>query len=188
MKNFILFILFIISMKANAGIITVNLSADSVATNSAITVEITGSNFVESDMFWFDFNFDNSLFSFDSSSLISGLTLVDNSLGLFDGVEVTSETFGLGFLFSDIFAPVSGSFNIATFNLVAIASGTSVFGISDLDGLATDFNVTPSYEVNFSSGNSVSSEATSVPEPSTLFIALMALAFFLMPLKCTIKH
>lgn len=188
MKNFIIFILFIISIKANAGLITVNISSDIVSTGNAISVEINGTNFVESDMFWFDFNFDNSLFSFDSSSLMSDLSLVDSSLGMLDGLEVTSESFGLGFLFSDMFTPVLGSFNIATFELVAVTIGTSFFELSGLDGLATDFNVTPSYEVNFSGGNSVSSEATSVPEPSTLFIALMALVLFLIPVKRKINY
>ncbi|GHE81846.1 PEP-CTERM sorting domain-containing protein [Thalassotalea profundi] len=187
MKNFIICILLMFSMKANAGLITVNISSDTVAVGSAISVEINGSNFVESDMFWFDFNFDNSIFSFDIANLTSELILVDSSLGLFDGLGITSESFGLGFLFSDMFAPVSGDFNIATFELVAETVGTSFFDISGLDGFATDFNITPSYIVNFSNGNTVSSEATSVPEPSTLFIALLALASFVMSASRKVK-
>lgn len=187
MKSFIICILLMISMKANAGLITVNISSDTVGVGSAVSVEINASNFVESDMFWFDFNFDNSIFSFDIANLTSELTLVDSSLGLFDGLGITSESFGLGFLFSDMFTPVSGDFNIATFELVAETAGTSFFELSNLDGFATDFSVTPSYAVNFSNGNTVSSEATSVPEPSTLFIALIALALFLIPVKRDMK-
>ncbi len=167
-------------MNANAGLITVNISSDTVATGSAINVEINGSNFVESDMFWFDFNFDNTIFSFDSVSMSSDLSLVDSSLGAFDGLEVTSESFGLGFLFSDVFSPVTGDFTIATFDLVAETEGTSSFDISGLDGFAIDFNVTPSYDVNFANGNSVNSEAVSVAEPSTIFLALMLLVPFLL--------
>ena len=164
-----------LSFTANAGLITVDISDTSVNQGESVTIDILGSGFEETDFFFFDLNFKTSVFSFDPQTLTSDLALVDADALLFDGLDVEAFATGLLFTFSDMFAPVSGDFTIASFSLFAESAGGSQFSLANIDGFNTDPNTTPNYTTNFSNGSSVSSLTTQVPEPGVLAIFIFSL-------------
>jgi hypothetical protein len=173
MKKFIAMLTLLIGFNANAGLLTIDISSDDVVVGDSVSVTISASNFDDSDMFWFDFNFDTSIMSFDDSSLSSDLTLSNDD----NGLAVTPEDYGLGFLFStdDFLLNASGDFVLASFNLLADAAGVVDFSIFDL-AVFGDFEETDPYTVALTGPGSVNVNANSVsvPEPSTVFMMMFA--------------
>lgn len=176
MKKFIAMLTLLIGFNANAGLLTIDISSDDVSVGDSVVVTISASNFDDSDMFWFDFNFNNSIMSFNDSSLSSYLTLVDDNAD-FNGLAVTPEDYGLEFYFStdDFLLNASGDFVLASFNLLADAAGVvdfSIFGLS----VYGEFEETDPYTVAFTGSDSVnvSANSVSVSEPSTVFMMMFA--------------
>ncbi|ALO35803.1 hypothetical protein CMT41_14555 [Colwellia sp. MT41] len=172
MKKFIAMLTLLIGFNANAGLLTIDISADEVSVGESVLVTISASNFDETDMFWFDFNFDNSVVSYDASSLSSGLTLADDNIN-FNGLEVSAEDFGLAFnFFTDDFSiRAAGDFVLASFNLIAGSEGFTDFSIANF------FNPSAfdDYTIAFSGASSVNvSSAVAVSEPSAVFMMMLA--------------
>jgi len=176
MKKFIAMLTLLIGFNANAGLLTIDLSSDKVSVGDSVSVTISASDFDESDMFGFDFNFDTSIMSYEQSTLSSGLALFDADFGMFDGLEVASETFGLAFDFSS-FDPAlnaSGDFVLASFDLVANAAGFTDFSVFDL-AVYNFFEETDPYTVAFSGADSVNvTSSVAVSEPSAAFMMMLA--------------
>ncbi len=172
MKKLITLMTFILAFNANAGIINIDITDTTVNNGESIAVTLNAQNFDETDSFDFDFNYDNSIFSYQASSLSSGLDIFDNQ-DPWLGLEVAQWGFGLSFDFlGDEFAPIDGSFVIASFNLKSINEGSSTFDVSDFFSWGA-FDV---YDVTFSNSNAVSvaSAAQAVPEPSSIAIMMIA--------------
>lgn len=180
MKKIILTLLLALSFTSKAGIITTNLETTEVAENGKISVEINGSDFVETDMFWFDFKFDTSIFKLTLDSISSSLNLVNTASGMFDGLEIIERSFGLEFTYSDP-TPVVGSFNVAKFELTALKAGNSDFAVTDIDGFPTDFSVAD-YSAAYGNGQSVAvaAVAANVSEPSSIAFLLMSVTGLLL--------
>ena len=178
MKKIILTLLLAFSFTSQAGVISTNLGDSQVSLSDTLTVEISGNNFAESDIFWFDFEFDTSIFALNQNSITSSLNIVDRTSGMFDGLEIIEQSFGLGFTFSD-FATVAGNFTIARFELTALKDGISNFAVRGIDGFTVDFS-TPSYSSTFTNGDSVSVVSSSVSEPKSMMLFMLSLAGLLM--------
>jgi len=176
MKKFIAMLTLLIGFNANAGLLTIDISSNDVVVGDSVSVTISASDFDESDMFWFDFNFDNSVMSYDNSSLNSGLALSDDNAES-NGLAARPEDYGLAFLFStdEFLLNASGDFVLASFNLIADAAGVVDFSIFDL-AVFGDFEETDPYTVAFTGSDSVNVNANSVsvPEPSTVFMMMFA--------------
>ncbi|WP_057832496.1 hypothetical protein [Colwellia sp. TT2012] len=172
MKKFIAMLTLLIGFNANAGLLTIDFSADEVSVGESVLVTISATDFEESTYFGFNFNFDNSGMIYQESSLTSGLDLsIDTPM--LDGLEVVTEAFGLNFNFlSDdpsIFA--AGNFVLASFNLIADATGSFDFSISDL---YDDWSFVD-HTVAFSGADSVNvTAAVAVSEPSAAFMMMLA--------------
>ncbi|MCJ8318366.1 MAG: PEP-CTERM sorting domain-containing protein [Colwellia sp.] len=173
MKKFIAMLTLLVGFNATAGLLTIDLSADEVSVGDSVLVTISASEFEESFDFGFNFNFDDSGMIYQESSLTSGLALsIDTPM--FDGLEVVTEDFGLNLTFlsddDSIFA--AGNFVLASFYLIADATGSFDFSITDLydDWTWVD------HTVDFSGASSVnvSAGSTSVPEPSSAALLLLA--------------
>jgi hypothetical protein len=175
MKKFIAMLTLLIGFNANAGLLTIDLSTDEVAIGDSVLVTINATGFDEADMFGFDFGFDNSVMSYDANSLSSDLALFDNGLGMFDGLEVASETFGLAFDFTtfDPALNAAGDFVLASFNLIAGSEGLTNFSVFDL-AVYNNYEETDPYTIAFSGADSVNVNAVAVPEPSTVLMMMLA--------------
>jgi hypothetical protein len=177
MKKLITLITFLLALNANAGLINIDIVETNIDNGDSIAVTINALNFDETDMFDFDFVYDNLIFAYQASSLTSGLNIFDNQAPWL-GLEVVERGFGLSFDFwGDILAPVDGSFTIASFNLTATNEGASTFNVRDF----YSFGAFDDYDVTFSNSSavSVSSAAQAVPEPSSIAIMMIAgLALF----------
>ena len=179
MKKFIAMLTLLIGFNANAGLLTIDLSADEVSVGESVLVTINAQGFDETDMFGFDLNFDNSLMAYVSSSLTSDLALIDTSMGMLDGLEVEEYDSSLAFGFStyDLSLMAAGDFVLATFNLTADSAGFTDFSISDFF-VFDEFGETAAYSVAFSGASSVNVSASSIPEPTSAALLMLAgLAF-----------
>lgn len=170
MKKFITLLTFLIGFNANAGLISVGISNADVGVDDIVSVTINAVNFELTDMFEFDFEFDNSLFSYDSSSLSSNLALFDG-LAPWLGLEVLTQSFGLSFDFAgDFSTPVGGNFVLASFNLTAVSPGQSTLAVTN----SFDYSIFDAHDIEYTSNNNISIAVKSVPEPTSVAIFLLA--------------
>lgn len=176
MKKFIAMLTLLIGFNANAGLLTIDLSTDNLSIGDSVSVTISATDFDDSVEFWFDLNFDTSVMSYAQSTLSSDLALVDYDSGMYDGLEVTSEGYGLAFGFStfDPTLNAAGDFVLASFDLVADSAGFTDFSIFDL-AVFDAFGETAPYTVAFSGASSVNvNTAVAVSEPSAVFMMMLA--------------
>jgi hypothetical protein len=168
MKKFIAMLTLLIGFNANAGLLTIDLSTDEVAVGDSVLVTINASGFAETDNFWFDFGFDNSVMSYDASSLSSGLTLGDDTND-WNGLEVrpVDSILEMEFASDDTSIMASGDFVLASFYLIADVAGSTVLSMADLYGPGD-------YTINFSGADSINVSTVAVPEPSTVFMMMLA--------------
>jgi len=172
MKKFIAMLTLLVGFNANAGLLTIDLSTDEVSVGESVLVTINASDFEESANFYLDFNFDNSLMSFNESSLSSGLTLANDNPD-FNGLGVTAESFGLNlnFITDDDSLMAAGDFVLASFNLVADAAGSVDLSVSNL---FDDWSFVD-HTVAFSGAESVTvNSSVAVSEPSAAFMMMLA--------------
>lgn len=166
MKKLICSLLMLVGFSVKASVINIAISDTNIAVGKDIEVIITATDFDEFDAFEFDFNFDNSVFAFDSASFTSDLT------GFFPlTFEVNENADGLTFLYLDFFPVPAGDTLIGQFNLTGLAFGDSDFSIANAIFTAFDFVTNVEVDLNFQTSAPTSA---SVPEPSSL--ALMGLA------------
>lgn len=158
------------TVNANAGLINIELSTDSLNVGDSVNITLSAENFDTTDMFWFDLNFDNSILAYNELSLSSDLTLADVNMGIYDGLVTSTDSFGLSFDFLDFFMPADGDFMIASFELIATAKGISDLSLTDF------FSATAliDYDVVFTDSNSITVGSVAVSEPSTLFMMMLA--------------
>jgi hypothetical protein len=168
MKKFIAMLTLLIGFNANAGLLTIDLSTDEVAIGDSVLVTINASGFAETDNFWFDFGFDNSVMSYDASSLSSGLTLADDTND-FTGLEVRAvdSILEMEFASDDTSIMATGDFVLASFNFIAQVAGSASLSMADFYGPGD-------YTISFSGADSVNVNAVAVPEPSTVFMMMLA--------------
>ncbi len=155
-----------IGFNANAGLITMTVDEADVEVGSAVTVSLIATSFEEFDLFDFDFNFDDSLFTYDPLSLQSDLPLDDSGFGLGLLVSALSDHLAMSFFGFTPFP--GGDFLLAKFELIAQAPGKSDFYLAD----SSFFGSSGLLIVDTSTTNSVEA-ATSVPEPSSWLLILM---------------
>jgi len=173
MRKLITLITFILAFNANAGVINIDIAETTINNGDSIAVTISAQDFDETDMFGFNFEYDNSIFSYIASSLSSDLDIFDNQ-DPWLGLEVAEWGFGLSFDFvGEMSAPVDGNFAIANFNLMSTNEGSSTFNVNDF----FSFGAFDDYSVTFSNSNAVTvaSAPQAVPEPSS--IAIMMIGF-----------
>jgi hypothetical protein len=170
MKKFICALTFIIGFSVNAGTITIELSDSNVNVGDSVQVSLLATGFDPFDTFDFDFDFDISLFSYDdTTSLTSDLLAVPPFA--FD-VNQVPDGMALSFLDFNLYA--GGDFLLASFDLLALAPGDSLFSLSDL--LFSDSS-TSTIDVN--SDSVAQSSVTTVSEPGSLALfGLAGLALF----------
>ncbi len=171
MKKFIAMLTLLIGFNASAGIITVDFSNENVAVGDTVSVTINVTDFDETDLFYFDFNFDNTVMAFNSASLTSDLTLADSN-SMFNGLSASAESFGLGFEFAtdDFSLMAAGDFVLASFNLTASAGGLANFSITDF----INFAAFDDYTIAFSGADAINVASATVPEPSSMALLLLA--------------
>lgn len=163
MKKFIAALALFVGLSANANVINIAVSDSNVALGETVSVSLIASGFEDFDSFDFDFDFDTSVFSYDSSSLISDL-----SFGL--AFEVNQVADGMALSFFD-FSPVNGDFLLASFDLIALSSGFSSFSIGDLLFSDTIFQT----DLVVTADNTLEVEVSDVPAPATLGLLTLAL-------------
>jgi hypothetical protein len=174
MKKLIALAAFFIGFNASAGIISIELNDTDINIGDTLSISINAIDFDETDNFFFDFEFLTSLLMLDENSVSSDLVLLPVG-SMDDGLIVEAVDFiGLGFNFVDFFMPVNGNFNIASFNLTAMQTGTSNFEIASFFSIGAFDD----YDVIFSGTNSINITSQAVPEPSS--VAMMMLAGFAM--------
>jgi len=171
MKKFIATLTLLIGFSANAGLISANLSNTSVAVGETTELSILGSGFEDFDTFYFELEFDTSLFSVDLSSLVSDLQDASD----FD-FAFTQESFGLALSFTNLSLFEVADFNAATVTLTALAEGVTSFNLVNI--LVDDFfGAGPiTADVDPQSPSTVEVAAAAVPTPATL--SLFAIAIF----------
>jgi len=169
MKKLLATALLFIGFTASANVISIDVSETQVEVGEVVTVSITGSNFDFFDVFDLNFNFDTSLFSYDATTLDSGLPFAFDPI--FPSLTVSEQTFGLAISFLE-FTGIAGSGLIASFDLTAIAQGISSFSFSDV--LFSDTFLQTELDVDFSDA-----EQVKVSAPVTLgLFGLSALVMF----------
>jgi len=171
MRKILLALLSVVVFHTQAGLIETDISVDALEVGERVEVSIEATGFTATSSFWFDFEFDTSLFALDLNSLSSDLTLVDTGLGIFDGLEVTTATFGLGFLFADSFTSVVGDFNLARFELIALGEGHSSFAITGIDSIGVNAPLT----IDSAIAGSGQVNVTTVSEPGMVLLFLLSL-------------
>ena len=173
MKNVVLGLFLLFSVSANAGIIDIDVSANTANVGETITVDIVGSGFADFDFFNFDVLFDTAVFSFDPANIVTDLPVA----GLFgfgiQAVEVPG--IGANFSFLDLFPFGGGAFSIS-FDLSVIGAGVSDLLLSTSD-IGQGFFVPQAGlpEVLSISQNFDQLTVSEVPEPSLLMIFALAM-------------
>lgn len=159
MKKLIAIFALFVGLSANANMISIEISDTNVSVGEVVSVNLLATNFEDFDTFDFDFDFDTSVFNYDPTSLASAL-----DFGLVFEVNQVADGMALSFL--DFF-PVSGSFLLASFDLIAVGEGSTSFSFSDVSFsdsfFATDLEV-----------NTSARDAAKVSAPATLGLFAMA--------------
>lgn len=158
------------TVNANAGLLSIDLSTDTINVGESVSVTINAQDFDATDMFWFNLNFDSTMLAYDDSTLNSDLLLSDADMGLVSGLTAASESYGMSFDFFDDVFSADGSFVLASFDLIATAEGLTDFAITDFVNLAAFDD----YGVVFTGANSINVSAVAVPEPSSVFMMMLA--------------
>lgn len=163
MKKLIAALTLLLSLQANAGVISIELNNDYVNVGDVVEVTVLATEFNAFDTLNVDIEFDTSLFSVDELSLGGDLFTADPFATFFSG-----QVFGAAFTFLsfDLFA--GGDFTIATFDLTAIAAGGTEFLLTNI--LANDFAFGPIDAVAADQNVSVK-----VSAPATLGLFVLAL-------------
>jgi hypothetical protein len=173
MKQLFLAIALMWASVAQASIIEISTEQVDVTTGDEVSFTINLVDFEEFDFLTFSLDFDETLLSFDASSLSSDFAIVDLST-TFDGLDVSEFAGSLFFsLTSDLFDGETfvGSSMLATFNFSAIGTGAANFTplFDDIDSLSLDIIAldAPTFLV--------ASDPTAVAAPATIgmFAGLM---------------
>lgn len=151
--------LLLITFQANANLVFIKLDNASVSVGEVINVSMFASFTDAVDTIDFNFNFDNSLFSFVPNSETTALP----NDGLFNIFGASTNSDGLGIGFTSLFNTVSGDFLFASFQLERTQVGNTEFSLDSITfaSFATgeDFVLDP-----------VPSVAVSVPATLGLFV------------------
>lgn len=172
MKTLFSVLLLLIGLQANAGILTVDVSESELNIGDTFEVSINASGF--GDVYFdFDLSFDDSLFSFDQSTLVSDLDL--DPLTSFFVVSPQSDHIA----FSDPFG-FSGDALIARFTLTALSYVDSfAFSFTDVEFYDSfDFSLFPA-PINTDASSVASVAVSEVPEPSHLVMLAFAAVLLL---------
>lgn len=170
MKKLIAVLTLFIGFSANAGLISVNLSDTSVAVGETTELSILGSGFEDFDTFYFELEYDTSLFSADLSSLVSDLQDASD----FD-FTFTQQVYGLALSFVNFALFEEADFNAATITLTALAQGSSSFDLVNV--IVEDFFGAGAIDAQIDPQSPSSGEVTeAVSAPATL--GLLAVALF----------
>ncbi|WP_440875080.1 PEP-CTERM sorting domain-containing protein [Thalassotalea sp. PLHSN55] len=169
-KTIFIMIALTMSLSARAGLITLEVSDNNVSLGDTLQVSVIGSGFDFFDTLSLDVEFDTSLFSIDNVDIFGDISpahvggdLIAINPFIFN---LSAQSFGVALSFLDFIPFIGGDFVIATFDVTAVANGTSDFMLTNV--LAADF-ITPvdatvsSQQVN-----------VSVPEPATLGMLFLA--------------
>ncbi|MGJ8678803.1 cohesin domain-containing protein [Paraglaciecola sp.] len=135
----------LIGFKAQANLITIDMDDTDVAVGETVNVSLFASFTDAVDTIDFNFNFDNSLFSFVTDSESSDL--------FFDGIfGATPNADGLGLGFISLFGPISGEFLFASFQLERTQAGDSEFSLETrtLANVFDNGNTAPNFDLQVS--------------------------------------
>lgn len=176
MKNLIMTLLVIVAahlpLSANAGIITVSVDQTEVAVGDSVEVSLLATGFDFFDVFDLDVLFDSSVFSYDSASFSSDLPSFPF------GVSALETPTELAISFVDFLPYAGGDFMLAQFNLTALTAGVTDFSLNISEfSLSDPFDIfAPAQQLSVSVDGQSSVTVTSVPEPTTVFLMLVAIA------------
>lgn len=171
MKKFIAMLTLLIGFNASAGLITVDFSTANIAVGDTVSVTINATDFDETDLFYFDFYFDNAIMAFNDASLSSDLTLASAN-PMLNGLSASKEGFGLGFEFAtdDLSLMAIGDFMLASFSLTASSAGLANVAIIDF----INFSAFNDYTIIFTGTDTINVSSATVPEPSSIALVLLA--------------
>ena len=134
---------FLVGFQANANLITIQLDSTEVAVGETINVSLWA-DFTDSvDTLGFDFIYNTSVFALVDGSVVTDL--------LNDGFDYFFETAenatGLGLAYFSFADTLSGNFLLASFELVALQTGSSDFSLDTLllsnEALFEDYDLEP---------------------------------------------
>lgn len=165
MKKYLALLTFLVGFQAQAGLITLGLSNTTVNSGETVTVSLMASAMDEFDLFSMNLNFDTSLFSYNPLALFSDLDFS----GLLEVNQVASGI-ALNYL---AFVPVMGDFMLATFELTAIADGTTAFSLNNIDFTAPG---APIPMDNVFGSSDIMASVGKVSAPGTMALLCVALA------------
>lgn len=132
MKKLIAALVFFIGFSAQAGVISIELDDTNVEVGDTTQMTVSGTGFSPFQSLDIQIEFDTNLFTFDAGSV--GGDLFDALPILF---SVTEQAYGVAISFLDFFDFTAPDFVVATFDLLAIADGTTDFELVKAD--AGDF-------------------------------------------------
>jgi len=178
MKKFIAMLTLLIGSNANAGLLNVDFSSNDVKVGETVSVTISAQGFDATEYFDFALNFDNTILGYDEVSLDSDLLEVDESNDGFSGLDIMPELSELFVSFDNSVMSLDGSFMLASFDLTALTDGVTSFELSNFfnqEEYSTVWGVSD-YEINYNGVNvgSSSINVSAVPEPSTVFMMMLA--------------
>lgn len=178
MKKFIAMLTLLIGFNANAGLLNVDFSSNDVKVGETISVTISAQDFDATDYFEFYLNFDTAMLGYDEVSLDSDLLEADESNDGLSGLEITPQFSELWVDYNNDDFSLDGSFMLASFDLTALVEGVTSFELSNFfnqEEYSLDYGISD-YEINYNGLNVSSSSinVSAVPEPSTLFMMMLA--------------
>ena len=178
MKKFIAMLTLLIGFNANAGLLNVDFSSNDVKVGETVSVTISAQDFDATDYFEFFLNFDTTMLGYDEVSLDSDLLEADESIDGFSGLDITPQFSELWLEYNNDDFSSDGSFMLASFDLIAVTEGATSFELSDFfnqEEYSAVYGVSD-YEINYNGLNvgSSSINVSAVPEPSTVFMMMLA--------------
>ena len=172
MKKIMTLFVFLIGFNANAGLLNINLSSETVTQGDTLTVTLIASDFAGFGFFNLLFDFDHSLFALDLSPVASDLNILD-PFSVFEANQVTS---GLALSYLG-FELIKGDFLLASFTLSALKTGISDFSFSlpaADGGFFYGLDNTPLEHIDITA-TALATTTAAVPEPSSLALLCIAL-------------
>jgi len=172
MKKTIALLMLIFAVKAQAGLLTIDISNDSPVVGDVVNVNILVNGLADTDLFTIDLVFDTASFSYNETTLSSDL-FTTNPFSFFQ-VNAYQNRIALSFL---DFEPIrTADFVLASFDLTVLQSGHSDFSFSNVKFYAPV--LVGGLALIVDSSDRALINATSIPEPATWLLLPFALLFF----------
>ncbi|ABG40859.1 hypothetical protein Patl_2342 [Paraglaciecola sp. T6c] len=157
MKKLLLILALCFSLPSQANLLTLDVSSPELNIGEALSVTVSATNFDPFSTLGFEIEFDTDLFAFAPNSV--GGDLANTGAFIF---EVSAQTYGVAMSFIDFEDFTQPNFSAFTFNLTAIASGSTDFTLANIQ----------SFMPIDSAALNASAQVNSVPAAGTFSIFL----------------